>query len=165
MIKEIKNFLIKEDFLKISKLLNSEDFPWYYNNYKIKESITHKLHEFQFTHTFYSNNIIKSNLYYIIEPILKKINPLAILRIKSNLTTNQKKTIPYGMHTDFNLKQKDIKTGIYYVNTNNGKTIFENGNKIISEENKFVFFPHHLKHTGTTHTNTKTRIVINFNWI
>lgn len=165
MINQIKNFIIKEDYLTILKSLTSNNFPWYYNNCKTNELINSELHNFQFTHIFYNEQTIKSDFFYLIEPILKKINPLSILRIKANLTTIQKEIIPYDMHTDFDFKQEYIKTGIYYVNTNNGKTIFENNKEIISEENKFVSFPHNLKHSGTTHTNTKTRIVINLNWI
>jgi len=61
--------------------------------------------------------------------------------------------------------EKNIKTGIFYINTNNGLTIFENNIKYKSEKNKFIFFPCNLKHAGTTHTDTKQRIVLNINWI
>jgi hypothetical protein len=165
MIKQIKNFITKEDYLTILETLTNNNFPWYYNNCKTDELINHGLHNFQFTHIFYNEYTIKSNFFYLVEPILKKINPLSILRIKANLTTINNKIIPYDMHTDFDFKENFIKTGIYYINTNNGKTIFENSKEITSEENKFVIFPHNLKHSGTTHTDTKTRIVINFNWI
>ena len=56
------------------------------------------------------------------------------------------------------------KTAILYINTNNGITIFETGEEIKSEENKIVMFPSNLKHTGTTHTDEKVRVVLNINY-
>ena len=38
------------------------------------------------------------------------------------------------------------------------------GKKIKSEENKYVEFDSSLKHTGTTCTDQKRRVVINFNY-
>jgi zinc D-Ala-D-Ala carboxypeptidase len=56
----------------------------------------------------------------------------------------------------------DCTTAVYYVNTNNGETVFENKKSITSEENKFVSFSSKLKHSGTTNTcSNKCRIVIN----
>ena len=68
---------------------------------------------------------------------------------------------PFGLHTDAPFK---CKTAILYINTNNGITIFETGEEIKSEENKIVMFPSNLKHTGTTHTDEKVRVVLNINY-
>jgi len=48
-----------------------------------------------------------------------------------------------------------------YVNSNNGYTKFENGQKIESIENRLITFNNNLKHNGTTSTNSQTRIVLN----
>ena len=45
----------------------------------------------------------------------------------------------HDFHLD-NPNNKDIKIAIFYINTNNGFTEFEDGNKILSEENKLVIF-------------------------
>ena len=56
-------------------------------------------------------------------------------------------------------------TAIFYVNTNNGKTIFKhNKEQISSRENRVVIFDGRLKHAGTTCTDAKNRIVINLNY-
>ena len=56
-------------------------------------------------------------------------------------------------------------TSIYYVNTNNGGTAFENGKFVKSEQNKIVTFPMNLKHRTIPHTdNNYERIVININY-
>ena len=42
--------------------------------------------------------------------------------------------------------------------------MFKNGKVIDSVENRFIMFNSQLEHTGTTCTNQKRRIVINFNY-
>jgi hypothetical protein len=69
------------------------------------------------------------------------------------------------MHNDELSDHAKITTGIFYVNTNNGKTIFDTGEEINSEENKYVEFDSTKLHTGTTCTDQKRRLVINFNYI
>jgi hypothetical protein len=69
------------------------------------------------------------------------------------------------MHNDELSENAKITTGIFYVNTNNGKTIFDTGEEISSEENKYIEFDSRKLHTGTTCTNQKRRMVINFNYI
>ena len=69
-----------------------------------------------------------------------------------------------GFHTDLNFK---CKTAIYYVNTNNGGTIFRINKKEIkveSEENKIVIFNSKILHAAKSQTDTDTRIVININY-
>ena len=61
-------------------------------------------------------------------------------------------------------KLKQLTTSIFYINTNNGYTIFEDGTKVESVANRLLTFPTNMKHTGTSCTDEKTRIVINFNY-
>ena len=50
------------------------------------------------------------------------------------------------------------------MNTNNGYTFFENGKKVLSKENTAVEFNSNIKHSGTTCTNAKCRVVMNLNY-
>ena len=50
------------------------------------------------------------------------------------------------------------------MNTNNGYTKFENGTKVESVANRMLTFSANMKHTGTSCTDEKRRIVINFNY-
>ena len=61
-------------------------------------------------------------------------------------------------------KPKQWTTSIFYINTNNGYTKFENGEKVESVANRMVTFSTNLKHTGTSCTDERTRVVINFNY-
>ena len=57
-----------------------------------------------------------------------------------------------------------MTTAIYYLNTNNGFTKFENGDKVNSVANRIVIFDSNLKHTGTSCTDSYARLLINFNY-
>ena len=74
-------------------------------------------------------------------------------------TTN---IIKHGFHNDWDYE--DSKTSIFYVNTNDGYTEFEDGTVVESVENRLVTFPSPLKHTGTSCTDTSRRMVININY-
>ena len=67
------------------------------------------------------------------------------------------------MHIDFG-DVTGYKTAIYYVNSNDGYTKFETGEIVESVGNRLVIFDGRTKHCGSTHTNQKYRIVINFNY-
>lgn len=156
-IKIKNNFLDKTDFdfLKIKFLSNS--FPYYYNDSKVDENDGGS----QFTHIFYKEGVINSDYFDLLQPILDKLNIKTLDRIKLNMTTKENKIEQYIFHTDTNVK---CSTAIFYFNTNNGKTIFESGEEVDSVENTLVIFPSDMKHTGTTHTNTKYRLVLNLNY-
>ena len=88
----------------------------------------------------------------------------AIARIKANLLMKTDTIVKFGNHSDFSWKHK-WWTAIYYVNSNNGKTIFKQSKKVIaSKANRLVLFDGRLKHCGTSSTDTKRRILINFNF-
>ena len=148
----------KEDFTNIKNTFFSDYFAWYLN-LGVNEALDNYT---QFTHVFFNNYIQNSNLLDNLKPIINVLNPLALIRVKANLLTKTEKIIKHGFHVD---QQFKCKTAIFYVNTNNGYTEFENGKKIYSEENKLVIFDTFLKHTGTTCTDTNERIVINFNFV
>jgi hypothetical protein len=156
-MKIINNALIEEEFLKISNNFTSAYFPWF-----ISKGILIGQDNYQFTHLFYKDFLIRSDQFGLIEPILKILNPSAIIRIKANLLPKSDKITEHGMHVDVEIKNS--KTAVYYVNTNNGYTKFENDKKINSLANTLVIFNSNIKHTGTTCTNEDYRIVLNFNY-
>jgi hypothetical protein len=156
-MKVINNFLEKEDLLKIqSTLLDSTYFPWYLQNNVsfIGDG------SFQFTHLFYRDKI-NSGYFDILKPILDKLKIKKLLRIKANFIVKTEKLIKHEHHIDY----KNCITSIFYINTNDGYTIFKKNNKIIkSQENKFISFNSNLMHAGTTCTDQNYRVVINFNY-
>tara|TARA_Y100000114_G_C11575436_1_gene238485 strand:+ start:38 stop:520 length:483 start_codon:yes stop_codon:yes gene_type:complete len=153
-----KNFLDKKTFTNIKEKIMSDHMPWYYN-----DSVIHQFDKnFQFTFTFVTNTEINCSeeMINIIKPILKKIKYKKLKRVKANLLTQTKDIVEQGFHTDY---PKGV-TSIFYINTCNGYTKFKNGKKIKSEENKLVEFNSNLEHSGSSCTDEKRRIVINFNY-
>ena len=158
---EIKdNFLSEVDFKLIENtILKNNFFPWFKQDHKVYEDDK----EVQFTHYFYNKFGFCSDFFKCLNPILDKINPSALVRIKANLSYKENTIRPYLMHTDQSKDLKNLKTGIFYLNTNNGKTLFDD-QEVQSVRNRMIIFPNYLLHTGTTHTDTNFRCVINFNW-
>ena len=65
----IDNFLSKKDFKKIKDIFLSGDLPYYFNN-----CVTFKNDGyFYFTHDLYKDNIVTSNYFYLVEPLIKKL--------------------------------------------------------------------------------------------
>jgi hypothetical protein len=160
-IEIIDNFLSKEDFENIKNTMFSSNFSWYYNSKKTLEEDSD--HNFQFVHIFYNNYSINSEYMQILNPVINKLNPLALVRIKANLTVKTNEVVDYGYHTDFKTDTK-LYSAVYYINNNNGYTKFENNKIVESKENRMVIFDSQLLHTGTTHTDERLRVLINFNF-
>ena len=151
------NFLSEEEFNQLNKTFHLANFPWYFIPFKVQPDDDY----YQFYHLFVAKGKIHSKYYDILHPILTKLEVKKILRIKANLTLKQSTNTSSEMHIDF----KDCKTSIFYLNSNNGYTQFERGDKIISKENRVVVFDSNLKHCAVDCTDTKYRIVINFNYL
>ena len=139
-------------------------------------AVTHKdgsKDQHQFIHTFYRDG---SPEYHhmdmdILNPILNKIRPISIYRIKMNLLTKttdisprEKNTFHQDMYGLSKEKMKQWTTSIFYVNTNNGYTEFEDGTKVESVANRIVTFPSNTMHRGTSSTDQDARVIINFNY-
>lgn len=157
------NFLTDDEYKGIYDLFTGSTIPWFFNG-----SVTYgngplesQFHDFQFTHTMYASTRVQSPMFEKLTPILDKLSIKALVRIKANLIPYAKTIIEHDMHIDF---PYEAKTAIFYVNTNNGYTKFETGEKVQSIGNRAVIFPMQTKHCGTTCTNSKIRVVININY-
>ena len=162
---------IEDDFLdhnvfdKFQAIMMGSEFSWKYTpiiDYEDED-------KFQFIHGFYFNPLPRSSYFEILEPILVKIDPISLWRAKANLITKTPNIVENSYHIDmlFLKSEKKIKqwtTSIFYINTNNGYTEFEDGTQVESVANRLVTFPANLKHTGTSCTDKKIRVVINFNY-
>ena len=160
MFKVVDNYLDIDQHIILKTIMESNDFPWFYTKGKSKPTNKPKLFDFQFNHIFYVNNNINSNFFDCLNPILDKLKPLSLIRIKANLNTPLEKIIEYNYHRDQNFK---CKVAVYYVNDNNGYTIIGK-EKILSKKNRMVFFNSDIEHFGTNSSNCNNRMVINFNY-
>ena len=164
MIKIEDNFLDTQVFKNIQELYFSNQIPWTYGevvyDHELKSDVL-KLDNYQFSHLLYSYEQPSSNLFEQIVPVLNSIDLATICKVKVNMNTRTSKIVEHGFHTDVPFK---CKTSILYLNTNDGYTIFEDGTKIESVENRLVTFDSHIKHSGTSCTNQKVRLVLNMNY-
>ena len=189
----IENFLDKKLYKKLESLFLSNSFDWYiisptatYFDEDGQDTGVPKDENFMFVHCFIQElggeqgstnvpetpqTVISKYTEEYMKPVLTKMqqtfafpNPIGVLRIKANMYTNQGKSEAIGVHTDFpGLTEPDTYvTMVYHVNGNNGTTVV--GDRVIpSKANQLVAFDGTCEHYGTTQTDEKIRIVINFN--
>ena len=165
MIKVLDDFLTKEDFQPIQNFFQNSNLDWHYNSIIAGEG--EGIDGFQFTHTFFTIkqpylDIPHSSYCSILKPIFLKLAPMYTLRVKANLRTRTSLPIKSKFHTDLGI---DSLTAIYYINSNNGYTLFKDGNAINSVENRMLIFDGDLYHSGVSCTDQKRRIVLNINYI
>ena len=160
---EIKdNFLFKKDLNELDQLVHN-NFPWYFH----KEQVTGADDGSWFGHIVYSDDTPKSDLYNPLIKIFKNyINYITLVRIHINLLIRQETPSISDFHTDLDedLNKEKITTAIFYLNTNNGFTEFED-QRIESVRNRLVMFPTNTRHRAIGQTDTPERIVFNFNFI
>ena len=158
MIKIIDNYLKEVDYKTIKLIMESDEFPWFYNSEKV---IGDKgLFKSQLVHIFYKDNYINSKFFNYLYPIIKKLNSLSLIHIKANLNPISHKLVKFNNHVDQDFK---CKAALYYLNNNNGYTKIGN-RKVDSKGNRMVLFDADQKHYGTNSTNCNNRMVINFNY-
>ena len=159
-IKEHNKILSKDDFVSLQNLITSVDFPWFYSPSQVDDiDSSYLFHSF-----FHKNRINSPHYYHIIKPLLDILKPLAIINIRANLLLARTSFKSVYHSDDWGFKKPKHKTAIFYVNTNNGCTVFKNKEKIKCVENKLIIFPSNMEHKAVAQTDTDTRIVINFNY-
>ena len=152
------NFLNKKDFKKIKDLIMGSNFPWFVSNGINYPNDGNR----QFFHHFYNQG--ESSIFFdYLRPLLNKLEVVSLIRIKANSICSTSKIIEHEQHIDV-ANVSNAKTAVFYVNTNNGYTHFKNNKKIENVENRICIFDTNMLHGGTTCTDSKRRIVINFNY-
>lgn len=161
------NFLDLTSFAEIKTTLLGNNFPWFFQNtvvgYNDRDLQETNLDQYQFTHVFYMDSAPRSEGFYLLKPLLDKLNISALVRVKANLTPRTLTRHIHGYHSDYP-EHKNMKTAVFYVNTNDGATVFKDGSEVSSIENRLVEFDTPILHSGTTSTDTPVRCVINLNY-
>mgnify|MGYP001388441580 CR=1 FL=1 len=171
-LKIIDNFLPEDQFKKIFDSIMGTGMMWNYNN--IVDYDDQDDPKFQFVHLFYTQtNGIVSSLSNILEPFINLLKAQVLIRVKANLNTrclkNDRENRYHCDHELVGCKLPDgtliSYTAIYYVNTNNGYTLFKSGEKVDSVANRIVIFDSSKLHKAVGCTDQKRRVVINFNYL
>ncbi len=163
-IKVVDNFIAPDKHQLLHQyMLEDDDVRWKFNTWCTGPSYSDNEGS-QFVYLFYGRQLqYNTRRMGFVSPILSRLGDpyIMLLRAKANLKVRSHTIEQSSFHVDYNF---NCVTGIYYVNTNNGYTIFEDGSKVDSVANRMILFPSNLKHAGTTCTDEKYRIVINFNY-
>ena len=157
----IDDVLPSEEFTQIKEAIMHDQFDWQFRK-GIKD---YKDPACQFVHTFHIQGMqaTTQERFSLMYPILNFIQPAGILRIKANLNQKTAEHYETGLHVD--VMVPGSLTAIFYINTNNGYTYFEDGQKIESIENRMVMFPSNIPHAGATCTDEDRRVVLNLNYL
>jgi len=159
--KIIDNVLPKEEFSKIQSWILGSSFPWYFQDC-VAEDNQEYLPDFYFAHLLYNTDTGEHSPFFkLCEPILAHIPSDKVFRIKANLYPNVGKYKENRPHVDFPFTHRGA---IFYINTNDGYTILDDGTKIESKENRLLLFNSEKPHSSTHCTDKKARININFNF-
>ena len=158
MIKVIDNFLPEEEFGSIQSFMMGGEFEWFYCEGAVRENDG----LFHMAHMFYQPEVGSNSEHLLMwSNFMNQVGAKECTRIKANLTFKT----PTIELTEYHIDYEDIKTAIFYINTNNGYTEFESGVRVSSVANRVCIFDSNLKHRGTTHTEPDPRrIVVNFNY-
>jgi len=161
----VDNFLssVEHRYIVSNTLKNSYSFNLYLNE-SVSGVPKSKSDGIYFTHTFLEEDDINSPFFEYLYPIIEKINPKKLLRVRLNLYPKTFFIKKHNWHIDFNFSHKGF---IYYLNTNNGSTDIKNNflhHKIKSVENRALFFDSSKKHRSTTCTDKdyRSNIIINY---
>jgi len=163
-IEIIPDFLDQPDLKKIQELtLDTGNFPYFYQKTLVfdPKNPESEGEGFFFAHQLYVND--RANSDYFNEICLPLLSPLKfkkLIRAKINLYTHMHKPLKSLFHTD---QDTSHTVALYSVNTNNGYTVLQTGEKIPSIENQMVIFEGNRQHAAVTQTNTKLRVNININ--
>jgi hypothetical protein len=95
-----------------------------------------------------------------------QLNVKTLWMARVNVTMAASENFVGDFHVDLhNHPRRDfMQSAIYYFNTNNGGTKFEEGTFVQSKANRMVVFPMTMPHAGVWCTNRKLRYVMNINF-
>lgn len=163
-MKIIDNFLPQAEFEILQKKMMGWDFPWYYNDQISYDEEGQKDNLYQFVHPFFNTTDGRSSdTIYLLAPLLDIIRPRYLLRLKANQNPKNDGQQLGLYHID--VQVSEAITSIFYINTNDGYTKFEDGTIVESVENRLVTFESNKKHVGFGCKETKRRVVLNMVYV
>ena len=157
--KIIDNFLRPSELRFIQSVITSSDFDWYYVKDITSNSPQDSL-AIYFAHVVYHQGKA-SKFIPVFSPLLTRLKIKSLIRIKANLYPRPPTVELHTPHIDEDFPHAGA---IFYLNTNNGKTILEDGTKIDSVANRVLLFDPSKKHSSTSATDSKIRLNVNINY-
>ena len=154
-----------------NRLIGGGNFEWNLSNHI---SYTDADDGYYFIHDFFPSWNRVSTEFINIQPLVTRTKHEKIVRCRANLYTRTSNIEKHGWHTDQSIKEvknpRMIKGLIYYINSNDGKTILQNSNggqdiEVESVANRALIFDSYKLHRSTSCTNQSYRSIISMNFI
>ena len=165
----IDDYFSGDVFSELQGRMLSQDICWHFVPFTDGDSKNND--QFFFGHNIYINHSWVSGLSKVCEPLITRINPMAIHMIRANLMTKSDRHIESELHSDLDINAPtrdridQWTTAVFYINDCNGYTKFEDNRQVESKANRLVAFPSNVRHLGATCTDEKRRVLINLNYI
>jgi hypothetical protein len=161
----LDDFLDERLFLAFLSAVTAEGFPWAPTevNSRPVDGLPAERNR-QLVHGFFLRKPgihYEAPTFHLLAPVLAKLRPRELVKIKLNRTPRQDRHVAYGLHVD--TRWPGATTAILYLNTNDGYTLFEDGRQVASVANRLVLFDASLRHTGVSCTDAPERLVLNLN--
>lgn len=153
----IDDFIEATYFKQLQEIVLGDQMPWFFQ----KQVNSHDKESSYFTHILYDNYGPCSNFWGHFTNLALRLDAKAFIRIKMNCYPRTEKIITHASHVDEDFEHRGA---LFYWNTNNGKTILENGVKIDSVANRMLLFNAARPHQSTTCTDQPARYNTNFNF-
>tara|TARA_A100000164_G_C21608161_1_gene630790 strand:- start:173 stop:661 length:489 start_codon:yes stop_codon:yes gene_type:complete len=154
----IDNFLDEGYFNVLYKLINCPyRFTWLFQKNVGVISGDTSIDHYYFVHSLFRNYDIESPFYNEFKQFFDLLNISFLNRARCLLYVNQGKQIIHDRHIDY---EEPCNTALLYMNTNDGFTEFETGERVDSVKNRLLVFDGSILHSSSTPTNTKERMLI-----
>jgi hypothetical protein len=112
---------------------------------------------------WHQGKVFRSPYLPLVAPLIAQFEPCRLIKAKLNRTRSRDRHIEYGLHVDTH--RSGALTVVFYLNDNNGYTLFEDGSRVMSRANRMVVFNASTRHTGASCTDAPHRLVLNLNLI
>lgn len=164
----LDGFLDRNVLLPLRAALKHPSFPWERTKVLSPAGAGELPDEqnVQFVHGFLrrrEDRVFQSRYLPLVLPVLNRLHAQLLVKVKVNLTLPRDQHVEYGLHVD--TAWPGAQTAILYLNTNNGYTVFEDGTRVESVENRLLVFDASRLHTGASCTDAESRLVLNMNFV
>lgn len=155
------DFLEEADHQRILQVILSPDFTWHLCREVVSDQICDNRAAWQMFHYFFDGPF-KSDTsgLVLLQPLFIKLGCKVLVRVKINLNACTADLQVHGFHKDLDYDLPGAKSAVYYLNTNDGCTVFRE-TRVQSIANRMVTFDAGVTHSGTTCTDQKFRLVLN----
>ena len=163
------NYLDTPVYTKIKEVFEGNGICWQF--FGGTSDLNDDPKQFYFGHNIYQDHMSVSPFAPEVIPLIDKINPMALHRVRINLMPRTQENIESDFHSDYTEgfaypDRIDLwSTSIFYLNDCDGYTKLEDGTVIKSKDNRLLTFTGNVKHLGASCTDKKRRLVVNLNYI